>query len=124
MERNPRQDKKGKKVNPVDISLPPGAEISNYLYPEMDLDDLGQDMLSVRLPSGYYIDVGWYPENDPDGQFVVRVFWAYWDNQQLTSPVRTKNLSQVVLAVESLAEHFSKPQVTLSRSGSSPLVRV
>jgi hypothetical protein len=48
-------------VNPIPINLPPGAEASNYLYPEMDIEDLGQDVITVRLPSGFFIDVGWYP---------------------------------------------------------------
>ncbi len=110
-------------MKPVDISLPAEAEIFNYLYPEMDFDDLDQDVMTVRLPTGYFIDVGWYPEHDQNGRFVIRVFWQFWDRQILTNPITTKSQSEVVRIVEKLAEHFSMPQIILSRSGSS-LVQV
>ena len=103
-------------MEPITFHLPKGAEISNYIYPDYDLDDLTQDMLTVRLPNGFYIDVGWYPEHDPKGRFVIRVFREFWDRQQL-APLETRDLSALITRVEDLAERFSRPQIALSRTG-------
>src|SRR5437879_1786134 len=104
-------------MNPVSISLPPGAEASNYLYADMELDDLTQDVLTVRLANGYHIDVGWYPEHDPKGQYIIRVFYGSWDNQRLDPPSTANDVSRVVSIVETLALHFSQTQVPASRTG-------
>jgi hypothetical protein len=111
-------------MKPLAIDLPTGAQLSTYLYPEMDFDDLDQDLITVRLPNGYFIDVGWYPEHDPNGRFVVRVFFEFWDGQQPMRPFETKDPIQARMAVEKLAEHFSKPQIMLSRSGRSDPIPV
>ena len=103
-------------MNPISIALPEGAEISNYLYPHLDLSDLTQDMLTVRLPTDYYVDVGWYPEHDPNGRFVVRVFRETWDSQQLAQPIESRSIYEVVTAVQRLAEHFSGNVVRSSGS--------
>lgn len=59
---------------PINIETPPGSTVRNYLYESMDIDELNQDLLLIVLPSGICIDVGWFPENDPDGHFYLRVF--------------------------------------------------
>jgi hypothetical protein len=104
-------------MNPISITIPAGAEISNYLYPDLDVSDLTQDIVTVRLPTGYYIDVGWYPEHDPNGHFVVRVFRGTWDCQQLPRPFESRYAHEVVRAVEQLADHFSGSVVRASLSG-------
>jgi hypothetical protein len=95
-------------MNPIKITLPPGSEISNFLYPEMDIKDLTQDILTARLANDYYVDVGWYPECDPKGRFVIRVFHGYWDHQKLSRPIETRDISAVIYNVEALAERFSR----------------
>jgi hypothetical protein len=104
-------------MNPISITVPQGAEISNYLYPDLDISDLTQDMVTVRLPTGYYVDVGWYPEHDPNGRFVVRVFRDTWDCQQLPRPFESKYPHEIVAAVEQLADFFSRDVVKSSLSG-------
>jgi hypothetical protein len=103
-------------MTPIRIDLPAGAEIANYIYPEMDLDDLDQDLLTVRLPNNYFIDVGWYPENAPNGHYLIRLFEGTWDNQKLDSPIMTRDVSQVVYYVQKLADRFSRPQIAMSQS--------
>ena len=105
-------------MNPIQITVPPGSEISNYLYPSLTIDDLTQDMVTVQLPNGYSIDAGWYPEHDPNGRFVVRVFQGYWDNQKLPKPILEKNVSVLVFIIEKLAEHFSRSQIPSLKSSS------
>lgn len=95
--------------------LPEGAEISNYLYAEMEPDDLTQDIVTVSLPNGFYIDVGWYPEHDPSGCYWVRVFREFWDHQ-LIPPIRVESPYEVVLTVERLARLFCDWQVPVSDS--------
>ena len=102
-------------MTPVNLTLPDGAEESNYLYPELEADDLTQDMLTVRLPNGYYVDVGWFPENDPSGRFVIRVFYEY-SNVQVANPIETKDISRVVFFVQHLAWKYSHTVIATSRS--------
>jgi hypothetical protein len=106
-------------MTPIDIKIPGGAEVASGLYVGMELEDLTQDLVTVRLPNGYFIDMGWYPEHDPAGQYVVRVFWQFWDRQVLDSPYTTPGLDRAVLAVETLAERFSRSQVPMSRAKAS-----
>lgn len=37
------------------------------------LDHLTEDLLQVKYDNGYLLDVGWYPEYDFNGTFVVQV---------------------------------------------------
>lgn len=39
----------------------------------MQLDSLKEDLLQVEYDKGYIIDLGWYPEFDENGCFVVYV---------------------------------------------------
>jgi len=111
-------------MKPVDIRLPPGAEVANYIYAQMDLEDLTQDLVAVRLPNGYFVDAGWYPEHDPNGRYVVRVFLETWDRQALDKPFTTRETKEAVRAIENLAERFSRPQIMLSRAGHMEPVQV
>ena len=108
-------------MTPIDIQLPPGAVIANYLYPAMTLADLTQDILTVHLPNGYYIDVGWYPEHDPKGRYVIRVFREHWDQQKLDTPIMTRDQHQVRYFVESLAVRFSQPMITGSNTAATKM---
>ena len=57
----------------------PGVRIKGTLYESLDADVLLQDLLEMEMPGGKTIDVGWYPEHDPNGRFRVRL---YQDNDQ------------------------------------------
>jgi len=96
-------------MNPVKLNLPDGTRVYNFLYRTRDPEYLVQDQLSVALPSGHIVDVTWAPEHDPDGEYIVRVFYEYWNNQRVP-PVRLRGIDDVVQLVEELAEHFNKEQ--------------
>jgi hypothetical protein len=104
-------------MNPISIRIPAGAEIANYLYPDLELADRTQDIVTVRLPTGYYVDAGWYPEHDPNGRFVIRVFRDAWDDQRLSNPIETRDIPELVSAVEWLADYYSRTQIFTSHAG-------
>jgi hypothetical protein len=94
----------------IPINIPiniPGCQITGTLYDQYLPEDLDQDILQVRLPNGLTIDVGWYPEGDPNGAFKVVVYQRYWRNQ-LCDPVVTKKPSEAAKAVERLATKYYK----------------
>ena len=80
----------------IELKVPDGSTVRNYLYQNMDLADLNQDLLLIVLPSGICIDVGWFPENDPDGHFYLRVF----QGREEISGWELKTLSEVVVWIE------------------------
>jgi hypothetical protein len=105
-------------MNLMPLNLPEGSTTVNYLHKEMTVEDLTQDLVTVQLPTGYFIDVGWYPEHDSNGDFWVRVYYGSWD-QQMRDPIKVKHLFQVKQFVEKLAQLYSAPIVLASSCGSS-----
>ena len=68
--------------------LPPGVPVAikGILLRSYNLNDpddlalLDQDILEIELSNGMRIDVGWFPENDHNGRFVIRVFRKPWQS--------------------------------------------
>lgn len=91
-----------------------GVLLQHYRLPE-DLPLLDQDILEVALPNNMRIDVGWFPENDPDGSFVIRVF-----RKNTLSPVRTpieeKLPQEVAKYVVALVKQYGAPPVARAMS--------
>jgi hypothetical protein len=104
-------------MNPVSIQLPEGSEVYNFLYPSKDPDYLVQDLFAVRLPNGCCVDVGWYPEHDPNGDYVISVFYEYGDHP-LGAPCRTKDLAEVIRTVQSLAHRYERGSIATTFSAS------
>jgi len=48
--------------------------VRGEVHPPHDVASLTQDMLEVELPGDVFIDVGWYPEHDPAGGYVIMAF--------------------------------------------------
>jgi len=45
------------------------------------LDNLTEDLLQVEYPGDFLLDIGWYPEYEPEGQFIIQlVKGENWDN--------------------------------------------
>jgi hypothetical protein len=105
---------------PVKPRVPEGARVYSFLYRTTEPEYLTQDVLAVSLPSGFYIDVGWFPEHAPTGHYVIRVFYQYWNDQKI-NPIRVKTVDDVVQVVESLVDRFNSATVatasTKSESG-------
>ena len=100
-------------MTPIKPWVPEGAKVYSFLYRTTDPEYLTQDVLAVSLPSGFYIDVGWFPEHDPEGCYVIRVFYQYWDDQKIP-PIEVKTVDDVVREVEILANRFSRDTVATS----------
>ena len=99
---------------PININVPPGSTVRNYLYENMNLDELNQDLLLIVLPSGICIDVGWFPENDPDGHFYLRAFQG---GEEFHS-WELKTLPQVISQIERVVSlnQYERPIVQTARS--------
>jgi len=96
-------------VNPVELkNLPAGTKVYNFLYRSDDPDYLVRDLLTIELPNGMCIDVGWHPEHDPSGEYVVRAFYKDWQNQIFSEPVRFVDLDQMLVAVHHYVQRFSQ----------------
>jgi hypothetical protein len=84
----------------VDI---PGSKVTyNYLYEDMPVDWREEDLLFVKLPNGYVIDVGWYPACDPAGQFKITLSDPH---QNVVDVLGAPELDRVANAVESMARY-------------------
>lgn len=99
---------------PIEIRVPEGSTVRNYLYENMDVDELNQDLLLIVLPSGICIDVGWFPENDPDGHFYLRVF----QGREEISGWELKSLAAVVSRIERIVSlnQYERPISQTARS--------
>jgi hypothetical protein len=98
---------------PIDFGpLPLGTQIANYLYRNLDAEELHQDMVTIVLPSGYSIYVDWFPEYDRSGQFWIRAAWP--DGE--TDPVKKGNIADVQTHVKALVDRYQNPRVSRSAS--------
>jgi hypothetical protein len=101
-----------------EFSIPPGWQVSGELPSNLDdLHALGEDIIQFRsLDGDVTIDVGWYPELDPDGMFrCVVVRGDAWKSpeQKLT----TTDLEAVRIWISStLARH--QPHVLILHDAS------
>lgn len=73
----------------IDESIP--FETQWYMYKE--------DILQVTFGERFILDVGFYPEGDPNGNFIVR---AVIDNDWMNylSQIKCHNLSELKIAIE------------------------
>ncbi len=94
--------------NIINLILPSTAVLKGRLYESYDQRNLDQDILEVDLDTGLTIEVGWYPEYDPNGSFRITVFRDHWVNQ-IGRPITVKTTYQVAEAVEFLAKRYSAP---------------
>ena len=45
------------------------------------LESLTEDLIQIEYDNGYLIDIGWYPEYDAEGNFIVQLIKDYnWEN--------------------------------------------
>ncbi len=57
---------------------------------EEQANDLKEDLVQVSYPGGVVLDIGWYPDCAPDGEFMVLVVKdADWQSPALCERART-----------------------------------
>ena len=102
---------------PVQIDVPSDAKVSNYIFEDMDTFELNQGLLLVELSNGICIDVGWFPENDPNGEFQVKVSRG-WDDFGVSTCQTTMD---VVERVNRLIDRYNRPVVATSNATNTKL---
>lgn len=96
-------------MTPIELRLPPtiaAKVLFNSLYAERNLAHLTEDVALIDLGNSVYIDVGWYPDRDPDGSYRINVYKGQWANQ-LRKPIQTRDPHRVAEQVCKLAVRFS-----------------
>ena len=95
-------------------------------YGPNDMALLDQDVLEIKLPNDLRIDVGWFPENDPNGRFVIRVF-----RRDRLKPIRSlieeRSPHNVAMAIGHLVEQYGprpEPRAVPVSWGTSTSVRL
>jgi hypothetical protein len=81
------------------------------LSAEHQLQNLKEDMLQVEYPSGFLLDVGWYPSFDIEGCFQVKIIKDFdWDSPtlSLTSKSIESICSLLHLAQNKINEELKK----------------
>lgn len=87
----------------IDPDLPFNDQIYNYK----------EDLLQIEYGEHYLVDVGWYPEFDPDGFLIIRVVKDYdWENLILEKRIKAKDitslpeqLNEVIQFVDQIENH-------------------
>lgn len=97
----------------IEVNLPNAHVEGEIASPDDDPFLLRDGMLYVEV-AGYSIDVSWYPEHDPSGQYVITVYRESWEEQLISAP--ESDPYKVRELVENLAVMLSMPIVALSGS--------
>jgi len=97
----------------VTLNLPAEARVTGVLCDRSDVHNLTQDMLQVELPGDVFIDVGWYPDWNPDGEYRLFVFYNTVENQ-LEPPLFTKDVHEIEEAIYSLVSKYLDPVRSLT----------
>jgi hypothetical protein len=95
-------------MNKIEPKIPGSTVTYNYLYDDMPLDWKEAELFFAILPNGNTIDVGWYPECDPNGAFKVTLRDSAQNRIDVMS---TRDLNQMIFAIESLASQSARQTV-------------
>lgn len=75
------------------------------------IEELLEDLIQIEYENGYLIDLGWYPEYNPNGKFIVQVIKNYdWEKPIYKEQSRDKKkLKKILLkAINTLKDNNSK----------------
>lgn len=74
------------------------------------LDSLTEDLLQVKYADDYLLDLGWYPEHEADGKFVVQVIKeGKWEEPQYRACCNSKeDLMHILKTAVSLVNKWDK----------------
>ncbi|MBD5135691.1 MAG: hypothetical protein HDT39_06990 [Lachnospiraceae bacterium] len=72
----------------IDFSVPYSEQVEELL----------EDLIQIEYKNGYLIDLGWYPEFNPQGKFIVQVIKNYdWENPIFMEQSRDKKQLEKIL---------------------------
>lgn len=80
-------------MEPINLAVPGTEILFNSLYATKDPAFLAQDLAVVKLPDGSFIDIGWYPQFDPDGCLKITHFSEDWSER--LGVVTTRDIDKV-----------------------------
>ncbi len=89
-----------------------GVIVNHWVYQEdlLSMVQVVYEKTGYRIEEeGYWLDLGWYPEADPQGQYRVVLFRDYWNNQLVC--FESKNRKEVQRAVNQLLLLFGNTTV-------------
>jgi hypothetical protein len=89
-------------MNPIHLDVPGAEIIFNELYETSDPGALRQDLVSIKLLDGTFIDVGWYPQFEPAGCFKVTQYDSLWERP--IQVFKTRDVNEVVKIVQWIDE--------------------
>jgi len=89
-------------MKPIDLSFLryQGVVVRGEVFDSNESAVLLEDLIEVELPAGRFIDMGWYPEHDVDGEYVVRL-WSR-DDPRFEQRFRTRDVTRALRFVERL----------------------
>jgi hypothetical protein len=95
-------------MSPIELGIPKSVRANvrfNLLYPVSERGNPPENIVLVALPEGYFIDVGFYPDEGANGSYRVTVYQGEWDNQR--SEDWLSDPQEVAKRIPELALQFS-----------------
>lgn len=75
-------------------------------------DSYSEDILQIEYGNRFVLDVGWYPESDPKGFFIVRAIVDYdWANP--LSIIKCRTVAKLKIAIEKTVILIDKTRKTM-----------
>ncbi|MCR5771462.1 MAG: hypothetical protein K6G87_09560 [Butyrivibrio sp.] len=79
--------------------------ISSTKTMEEQWDNLHEDLIQVEYEGGLILDIGWYPECDPTGRFIINLIKDYnWENP--LKKIETKNICEMYSGINTIMDEF------------------
>ena len=103
-------------MSQIALTLPPEVDILGALYDRSNIKRLDQDMIQIILPGQIVIDVGWYPDRNPNGEYRLVVFQGDVDNKK-EAILRTRDVKAVMSAIYRYVAKYLSPIAFLGGDG-------
>jgi hypothetical protein len=84
------------------LTIPTGWRVEFDRFSDRDPVDLTEDLLQLRHPeTDTLVDLGWFPDGDPNGEFVICVHRHDFHGPKLAE-VRARGRSEVIAQLHRL----------------------
>ena len=87
----------------MNLNLGPGVSVRGAMYDTRNPEFLREELVEVDLLDGRTVYVGWYPEHDVRGNYVIQICGRYSTDRK--EHFETAETSTVVGILKSLARH-------------------
>jgi hypothetical protein len=104
----------------VPLDLPPGSVVTGALRTRAEVRNLVEDMVQIELDSGVVIDVGWYPDWNPNGEYRMVVFRESFD-RPIIPVFRSRDVRRVKRAIASAASRYGAPKPPIQTMAYMPI---